>query len=340
MTNTNGCDDDKAAVSAQEIVEEATVLETAKDTLLPTTSTTSSASPAATLPMSKNQFKKLQKKERTRQKQQDKKRREKEERRAKAIADGRDLEAERAFQEERTLAGDRQRRLQEAWAQKLQQAANQFQICIDCAFEEQMREREIASLAQQIRYCYAYNKKSPNPSRVAVTSLKAGSETRLLLEKEMGFGTWHQRAFTCTDQELLDYYATDNNHTSNEGTATLQPAPKLVYLTSDSTTVLKHLDDDTVYVIGGIVDRNRLKTVAMHRANALGIPTAKLPLDEYLAQMPSTRVLTCNHVFDILLQYREHGNDWVLALQNVLPRRKGAELKEKCTGVEEKVVGL
>ena len=102
-----------------------------------------------------------------------------------------------------------------------------------------------------------------------------------------------------------------------------------MYLTSDSDTILEHLEDDAVYIIGGIVDRNRLKGVAMQRATELGISTAKLPLDEYLKQMPSTRVLTCNHVFDILLKYRENGNNWSLALQQVLPSRKGAELKDE-----------
>ncbi|KAL3919607.1 MAG: hypothetical protein SGARI_007163, partial [Bacillariaceae sp.] len=178
----------------------------------------------------------------------------------------------------------------------------------------------------QIRYCYAYNRKTPHPSLVAVTSLGKDDKTRALLEKETGFATWHQRAFTCTEQSLQEYYYGVEN-LGNDGVKTTS-VPKLVYLTSDSTTVLEHLEDDTIYIIGGIVDRNRLKGVAMNRATKVGVSTAKLPLDEYLSQMPSTRVLTCNHVFDILLKYRENGNDWSLALQQVLPSRKGAELKD------------
>lgn len=58
---------------------------------------------------------------------------------------------------------------------------------------------------------------------------------------------------------------------------------KLVYLTSDSGNVLEALEDDKVYVIGGIVDRNRLERAAISRAEELGIATAKLPITDYLS---------------------------------------------------------
>jgi len=91
-----------------------------------------------------------------------------------------------------------------------------------------------------------------------------------------------------------------------------------------------------VYVIGGIVDRNRLRRAAITRAEALGVATARLPLDEHLQKMEATRVLTCNHVFDVLLKYREHGRSWKRALMEVLPHRKDAKFAEAETGANEK----
>ena len=121
----------------------------------------------------------------------------------------------------------------------------------------------------------------------------------------------------------------------------------IVYLTSDSSTTLQTLDDNTIYVIGGIVDRNRLKHATKNRAeNELyNIPTAKLPLvDYYLSKTSKSNntnmtkesqsqancgggvnkhniPLTVNHVFNIMLKYKQYNNDWERAFQEVLPHR-------------------
>jgi len=83
---------------------------------------------------------------------------------------------------------------------------------------------------------------------------------------------------------------------------------KLVYLTADSPNTIEKLDSDKIYIIGGLVDHNRLKGATLNKAISEGISTAKLPLDEYI-QLASRKVLAVNHVFAILLDVSEHG-DW------------------------------
>lgn len=304
------------------------------------------------LPLSKNRKKKLEKRERARQKKLERKAAEKAQRLATAIAQGRDLDAERKFVEERTKSGDRQRYLDEVWETKRTEASDRFEICIDlggrndeddirAVFEKAMREREVASLAQQIRYCYSYNKKSPNPVFSSVTGLTRAKDTlndalssdfptvRELLERETGFPEWNRRMFECTEQTLEEYYgfpvATNVSETAISETNRGQK--KIVYLTSDSPNTLERLENDTVYVIGGIVDRNRLKRATIDRAqDELKVETAKLPLQEYLLandiSMTTTKVLTVNHVFDILLKYRQYSDDWNKTFEAVLPSRK------------------
>jgi tRNA (guanine9-N1)-methyltransferase len=46
-------------------------------------------------------------------------------------------------------------------------------------------------------------------------------------------------------------------------------------LTSDAEETLETLDDNTAYIIGGIVDRNRLKGVTYNKARHQNISTAK-----------------------------------------------------------------
>mmetsp|Transcript_10834 Transcript_10834/g.22988 ORF Transcript_10834/g.22988 Transcript_10834/m.22988 type:complete len:447 (+) Transcript_10834:106-1446(+) len=113
----------------------------------------------------------------------------------------------------------------------------------------------------------------------------------------------------------------------------LRPNHQFVYLTGDSPNTLTTLDDNTTYIIGGIVDRNRLKRAAIDRAESiaaahpsLDIKTARLPLDENIDFKGATRILTCNHVFEILQKYRENGyGDWRGAIMAVMPDRKDLE---------------
>lgn len=102
--------------------------------------------------------------------------------------------------------------------------------------------------------------------------------------------------------------------------------PQIVYLSSDSEHTLNSLSPYTTYVIGGIVDKNRHKGLCHRRANDLGIPTAKLPIGEYM-QMQSRTVLTTNHVVEIMANWLDTG-DWGEAFLKAIPKRKEAVLRK------------
>lgn len=258
--------------------------------------------------LSKNQLKKKRRWEKLMEIKKRRKTQEKEAKVAKAVAQGRDLEEERRFAAERAKEGAGREKREAIWKKLLQDATSMFQICLDCSFDSQMTPKELNSLASQIRYCYAANKRAEQPCYFSVSSL--GGITKQHLQKVTGFPEqWELRGFTCSDQSLEEMHK--------------DRVADLVYLTSDSETTLNELQDDKIYIIGGIVDRNRLKRAAINRASELGIATARLPLERHL-QMGSTKVLTCNHVFEILVKYREH-KDWKRALLEVLPQRKEAK---------------
>lgn len=260
---------------------------------------------------------------------------EKEVKEAKARAAGRDLVIER--KEQAANFGKNIDRNNEQWQREKQALLDtSFEVCIDCSFEEWMTPKEINSLAIQLRYCYSINKKNKHPCRLAVTSVQGA--TLRHLQAVSGFDQWSKRAFTVTSESLEDYYGgkddknsssqlveqvtNDNDNNNCENTAvTSKSLDRIVYLTADSDNVLSELDDSKTYVLGGIVDRNRLKQATINRANTLQVATARLPIDEHL-KMESTRVLTVNTVFALLLQYREYNGDWQKALLNVVPRRK------------------
>jgi len=77
--------------------------------------------------------------------------------------------------------------------------------------------------------------------------------------------------------------------------------------------------------IGGIVDRNRFKNLTYHKASNQYIRTAKLPIQEYF-HLTKTHILTVNHVYEILLNFSK-SNNWYDALKQVIPARKGLNIK-------------
>mmetsp|Transcript_47817 Transcript_47817/g.144615 ORF Transcript_47817/g.144615 Transcript_47817/m.144615 type:complete len:349 (-) Transcript_47817:184-1230(-) len=260
-------------------------------------------------PLSKNQLKKRRRYEKAMATKKRRKLQQKEAKIAKAIAEGRDLDKERRIQEERTKLGEGRRRRDAFLQARKEKSDNSFQVCFDCSFSSVMSSKEVGSLSNQIRYSYAMNKKSKNPCLLSIASLSG--DTYENLTRVAGFPElWRKRNFECSDKPIMEMHPDKS---------------KLVYLTADSENIIDHLDDGKIYVVGGIVDRNRLKGVTMAKANELGIQTAKLPISHHL-KLFATKVLTCNHVFEILLKYREHGNDWKKAMMDVLPKRKDAEV--------------
>jgi hypothetical protein len=126
----------------------------------------------------------------------------------------------------------------------------------------------------------------------------------------------------------------------------LPSAPlKIVYLIAESNNVLTQLDDHSVYVIGGIVDHNRLKGHCAQLCENLKLETARLPLPEYM-KVDKRTVITINQVFEILLEAFQQQNsqqegteddssktpspaqvDWAAVFKKVLPSRSNWQAK-------------
>jgi len=272
--------------------------------------TTSTDETVVATKISKNQLKRQQKWERAMAIKKRRKDQEKAIKQAKAEKEGRNIEEVKKIMEENRQAGIGRAKREEKWQRRFIKNASKFTICIDCSFEGQMLDRERKSLASQIRFCYSSNKQAKHPVEAKVTSLSG--ETLACLQNVSGYELWSTRGFETTEKDLFEVYDPNDNKS------------QLVYLTSDSEHTLETLEDGKVYIIGGIVDRNRLKCAALDRANTLGIPTAKLPITDHV-NFTAPKVLTVNHVFDLLLRVREYGNDWKKALLSVLPERRDAK---------------
>uniref|UniRef100_A0A1B0AM18 tRNA (guanine(9)-N(1))-methyltransferase n=1 Tax=Glossina palpalis gambiensis TaxID=67801 RepID=A0A1B0AM18_9MUSC len=186
-------------------------------------------------------------------------------------------------------------------------SSENVRIAIDLDYDDVMLEHDIKKCVKQCLRIYTINRRSEKAAQLHFTGIKTDGNIHAAFKKNHGWVNWHLK------------YHFDESH--------LEAFPKeqLVYLTSESDTILQRLDVKDVYVIGGLVDHNHHKNFCHARATKAGLRTARLPLGEYV-DMKTRAVLSTFHVFEILIRVAE-GNSWTDAILQTVPPRKGAKAK-------------
>ncbi|PVU87537.1 hypothetical protein BB559_005996 [Furculomyces boomerangus] len=209
-----------------------------------------------------------------------------------------------------------------------QQKNSGINIVLDMSYDELMVEHEITSIGSQVMRCYSANKNSLCPVNLYITKLEGKTKKRFD-ERISEHLNWKQEHIKFLDESsYYDYFVGKkfpSFETNNETDKNLEDEsvcnPKdIVYLTADSDNVVNELDPKKVYIIGGIVDKNRYPKLTEKKAIEQGISTARLPIDQYL-KMSTRKVLTVNHVFEILLEFIST-KDWEKSFLKVIPQRK------------------
>ena len=179
-----------------------------------------------------------------------------------------------------------------------------WRVVIDYDFEEQMTPTEIKSIVQQTNFAFGANGRAETPVHLVLCSVKGG--IREAFERQLQvYESW--AGVTVTSESYVEFHK--------------EKKDRLVYLTADSDVEIGRLCPEDIYVIGGIVDRNRHKGICHTRATEEGIRTARLPIAKHLLGTGRSMVMCTNHVVDMLLQFLET-DDWETAVQRVLPERK------------------
>ncbi|KAI5937821.1 tRNA methyltransferase 10A [Manis javanica] len=245
-------------------------------------------------PISKRQMKKLMKQKQWEEQRELRKQKRKEKRKRKQL--------ERQCQLESNSDGNDRKRI------RRDVVHSTLRLIIDCSFDSLMVLKDIKKLHKQIQRCYAENRRALHPVQFYLTS-HGGQLKKNMDENDKGWVNWK------------------DIHIKPEHYSEFIKKEDLIYLTSDSPTVLKELDESKAYVIGGLVDHNHHKGLTYKQASDHGIDHAQLPLGNFV-KMNSRRVLAVNHVFEIILEYLET-RDWQEAFFTILPQRKGAVPTDK-----------
>jgi Trm5-related predicted tRNA methylase len=174
-----------------------------------------------------------------------------------------------------------------------------------------------------------------SPDTTATATLVASEES--LAELEEGSGGGSSSSSAATEPRVEEDGVVGSAEASTAATTTAVPTPssiiskpaEVVYLTADTEDELDEVpwDGSVVYVLGAIVDRNRMTRATAIKAKQLGVRAVKLPVERYCPNMAATKVLTVNHCVE-LLQRRGAGESWASAFARTLPERKEAKGKE------------
>lgn len=184
---------------------------------------------------------------------------------------------------------------------RMENSSCRIRICIDCRYDSMMTDKDIVSLQKQIAFSYSANRRSSAPSQFYITNVNGQLEKRLEVNSAKNWDI----------------------HFHHESIDKVFPHDDILYLTSESENVLSStepLDERTVYIIGGIVDHNSKKGLCYQLAVENKWRHARLPIDEFI-KLNTRRVLACNHVMEILLNYIQLGN-WKQAFEQNIPKRK------------------
>lgn len=195
-------------------------------------------------------------------------------------------------------------------------------LVFDLNYNDQMTNAEASSLCRQLTWSYAANRRALRPFNLIMGGVG--------LDSTVSVGT--PALYRVLQRSNWDKW-TGVRRISSQTPWSFCHVSRAIYLTADSQNELETMEDDCAYVIGGLVDHTDKPGVSYERAEATGLPTARLPLERYLklhsrTHQPDQRGadITTLAVVQILLLYRETG-DWGLALSRC-PALRSAPLRK------------
>uniref|UniRef100_H3GLI3 tRNA (guanine(9)-N(1))-methyltransferase n=1 Tax=Phytophthora ramorum TaxID=164328 RepID=H3GLI3_PHYRM len=171
-------------------------------------------------------------------------------------------------------------------------------IAIDLGFDSIMNDKEIRSLANQLKLSYGAIKQMQEPFQLLFCNPSEQLEQSL---ERFGASNWYIQWRRGADS-VAEHFGPED----------------LVYLSPDSPNVLEKMDPTKIYVIGGIVDKSRKKGATLNAATEAGITTVRLPIQENVPERLD-HILNVNSVVDVLINFLELG-DWPRTLEIALPQ--------------------
>ncbi len=204
-----------------------------------------------------------------------------------------------------------------------------FKIIFDLNYNNMMNSNELKSLVFQIALSYGINKKNKNKIAFYLSNYSNENNNIVSLFEKIGANSWE------INYSEKNFYEIEELLNLNK---------KFIYLSPESEYDLEEVNDNYIFVIGGLIDKTIIKNKSLERAinienkKIIDIETRRLPLKKYIGNIFKTE-LNINTVVEILSNYLDT-KDWKNSILKVLPLRnlriKNHNNNNKIENLEEK----
>lgn len=177
-------------------------------------------------------------------------------------------------------------------------------LVYDLGYTKHLNKIEQQLTANQLQLTFARNREHSQPFDLHFCNADPNSELMKRLETNIPSIHLPEFPIVTTSQSYLDIF----------------PRNRLVYLTPHCQNNLTNFDHDSIYIVGGIVDRYNQEPLSLAKAKRENLRMARLPLDKYLDWGVGGKSLPLNQMIDIMLELKTSG-DWNKAFEWI-PRRK------------------
>ncbi|KAK0405621.1 hypothetical protein QR680_018092 [Steinernema hermaphroditum] len=193
-------------------------------------------------------------------------------------------------------------------------------IVFDCRFLPHLSMRGLNLTAMQLQYVISENRAKKEPWPMYFANCDFSLSPELVKAKQK-----HLTALDSPRVAVPEY--------TPKGITELFPRERIRYLSPNAEEELETIEDDDVFVIGGIVDRVVEHGIPLYAskeaAEADGVRSVKLPLDKYVKWESGTKYLTLVAVMHILQDVYATRGDWPEVLRRHIPRRNVTGPQEK-----------
>ena len=182
-----------------------------------------------------------------------------------------------------------------------------MRVAIDLSFGSSMVQKEHKSLARQIIRCYGANKNHRSPVSLHLTAMaEARRAFPSSLPPDAHLEKWNTELIHLLDPPANELWASD----------------ELVWLSPDAEEPLSTpLSPNSVYVIGGLIDRSVDKNQSLQRARDAGAIARRFPIREHAPRADIHKILALPACLEILADV-SGGVSWADAFASALPKRQ------------------